>query len=347
MTTAGGTSQGDRIEQASAWCLRLAKGSLSPDIRAEFDTWLVADPENARAFDDVARTWQSLEQSHLSPELVAMRRSALDTFRRGHAVQWNRETSRRHRVLAAVAAGLAVAAIGMGLWMKLVPRSYETGIGERRVVALADGSRISLDAHSRVDVRYSSQRRELWLRQGRAKFQVARDSLRPFSVRAADKTVVATGTAFSVELLASRVHVILYEGSVDVLAEQDRALQPVRMMQEPSASGKEASGLAPGSELVTGIADAEVRVTTADPVRSLSWEAGQLAFNDEPLSSAVERMNRYVNVPLAIGDPVAGRVRISGVFAAGDTAAFVEGVTGVFPVRVTETGGRQSFVSTR
>src|SRR3546814_17339617 len=41
--------------------------------------------------------------------------------------------------------------------------------------------------------------------------------LRPFSVAAAGKIVVATGTEFSVELLGRETRVILYEGHVAVL----------------------------------------------------------------------------------------------------------------------------------
>jgi transmembrane sensor len=87
------------------------------------------------------------------------------------------------------------------------------------------------------------------------------------------------------------------------------------------------------------------QIVAVDPVRTLSWEGGQLVFLDEPLSSAVERVNRYSTDKLAIGDEVAGRVLISGVFTAGDTPAFVEGVTGVFPVKVRDDGGRQVLVS--
>lgn len=341
---------GDRIEQASTWCLRLAEGSLPPAARAEFDAWQAADPENAHAFDDAVRTWQALEDARLSPELIAMRRGALDSFRRGHATRWSRIGSRRRTAWMALVASLTVVAIGTGMWSRFVPRSYETGLGERRIVALKDGSRLSLDAQSRVDVRYSGERRELWLRQGRAKFHVAKDPLRPFSVSAADKVVVATGTEFSVELLASQVHVILYKGSVEVLADQPgSALQPVRVEQPRDAGSlpRSRAALVPGRELVASVATPVVEVAVADPVRSLSWEAGQLAFSNEPLSSAVERMNRYADIPLVIGDPATGRVRISGVFAAGDTEAFVEGVTAVFPVRVQERNGRKSLVSAR
>lgn len=341
-------SPADPIEQAGAWCVRLAEGSLTPEVRADFASWLAEDPENRRAFEDVSRTWQSLEQTHLSPELVAMRRDALENFRRAHAAQWSRNT--RRKLFSALAAVVAVVAIGIAFWLHQMPSTYETAVGERRVIALNDGSQISLDTKTRVEVYYTSQRRELRLMSGRARFQVAKNALRPFSVTAADKVVVATGTEFSVELLSKQVHVILYEGRVEVLADRSKQLQPVRIVPHSGQSGSampaENAALLPGRELITTVNATDAQVQVIDTARSLLWESGQLTFNDEPLVTAVERVNRYTDVPLVVGDDAAGAVRISGTFSAGDTASFVEGVTGVFPVLVRDVDGRKTFVST-
>src|SRR5690606_30755436 len=160
----------------------------------------------------------------------------------------------------------------------------------------------------------------------RARFEVARNPLRPFSVTAANEVVVATGTAFSVELVRQQVRVVLYEGHVAVL---DREDGNVRRTVAVGARKLPADQLLrPGKELVLPVAPQRSRtpvvaatIAPADPVRSLSWEAGQLVFEDEPLDLVVERMNRYATRPLAIGDAGAAGVRVSGVFTAGDTEA--------------------------
>jgi transmembrane sensor len=58
----------------------------------------------------------------------------------------------------------------------------------------------------------------------------------------------------------------------------------------------------------------------------------------------VERVNRYSNEKLEIGDSAAGQVRVTGVFTAGDVQAFVEGVSGAFPVRAVRQNDRRMFV---
>src|SRR3546814_6222189 len=75
---------------------------------------------------------------------------------------------------------------------------------------------VSLDAATKVNVRMKEAGRQVELLAGRAKFDVAKDPQRPFTVAAGDKLVVAVGTSFSVELIDGQVRVILYEGQVEV-----------------------------------------------------------------------------------------------------------------------------------
>lgn len=329
----------DAAERAGEWCIRLSDGEVTPRIRQELEAWLAADERHARAFENALRVWQALGPAQSSDAMTTLRD---ETRRRFEAAQ--REHRRRvakRSWIGAMAASVMAAVIGVGLWMQSAPESYVTA-GHRDVVTLEDGSVLSMDARTRVDVRYRNDRRELQLKHGRAKFSVAHDASRPFSVMAADRRVVATGTQFSVELLGQQVHVILYEGSVDVISETERA--PGVGAPSSSATKK----LAPGQELIAAIGvRREAHVKAADLESSLSWEVGQIAFNDEPLSVAVERMNRYTSTPMSVTNDAAARVTISGTFFAGDTESFIEGVTSLFPVRVETVDGRQRFISTK
>lgn len=328
-----------RHEQAGEWCMRVADGSLDDEARAAFEAWLASDPENRTAFDKAILVWQAMEAGSESPTLLDVRLDALESLRRGQQRRWARRLSAGWQRRAALAASLLIL-LGVGLLLVLADQSqsFETGIGERRVVTLDDGSRISLDAASRVEVDYEDDRRALVLVAGRAKFDVAKDPLRPFSVTAGGKTVVATGTSFSVELVSHQVRVVLYEGRVDVLAP---AGEQLRLAQTGKPVEQE---LTPGRELVTEAeqnpARVEAVVAPVDPVRSSAWEAGQLFFTDEPLARVVERLNRYSRERLVVTDAAAASLPISGVFSAGDTQAFVQGLSGVFPVHVARRDGR-------
>jgi transmembrane sensor len=326
-----------RDQEAAEWCLALSGGDLPAADRSRFDAW-VSDPDNACALADAVRLWNCADAAAELPEMIQLRGVALDRFRRANRSRWS---ARGPGLWIAGIAAVLLVLIGSAAWLTRAPfRTYETGIGERQVAMLPDGSRLSLDADSRVDVGYRDGVRNLTLVSGRAKFDVAHDPLRPFVVAAGDKLVVATGTSFSVELLQNRMHVLLYEGHVAVLDVEDgrRVAEQVR-----TATGLRPADevLTPGHELVAALSSPTPAILSPTPQPPApAWESGQISFDDEPLPSAVERLNRYSTRQLVIGDPAVARMRVSGVFSAGDTGAFVEGVAALDRVTARREGDR-------
>jgi transmembrane sensor len=74
-------------------------------------------------------------------------------------------------------------------------------------------------------------------------------------------------------------------------------------------------------------------ITQANIRQVTAWTVGQLIFDDEPLSSVVERINRYGGTQIVVADSQVGAMKISGVFNAGDVLGFVEIVTHYLPVK--------------
>jgi transmembrane sensor len=336
-----------RSERAAEWAMRLMDRMPARD-QEELAAWLAGDPLNGQALEEVVAAWHAIDHYAASPEIVALRKTALAEGRRA--------PSRRHRWQARrrdwlVAATLLLTIAGGGLWRWLTPQGYATGLGERRIVALSDGSRISLDASTTVQLAYSHDKRQLWLKQGRAKFDVAKDPLRPFSVSAANKMVVATGTSFSVEFIEDQVRVVLYDGHVAVL-EAGGGNPPHPLDVGPKQIPVDRL-LSIGNELILPTAKPSsvkfepVSIEPIDPERSLSWEAGLLVFEDEPMQLAIDRINRYAQKPLVIADPAVARMRISGVFRAGDTDALLEGLAAAFGVEARQGADAISLFDTR
>ena len=329
-----------RSERAAEWAVRLMD-RVSAKEQEEWAAWLSADPRNGQAFEQIVAAWQEIDRYAASPEIVALRERAL---------AGGRKVRTRQRGWL-VAAALLLTIGGGASWRWLTPQAFATGVGERRIVALSDGSRISLDASTIVEFAYSRDKRRLWLRQGRAKFDVAKDPLRPFSVSAADKMVVATGTSFSVECIENQVRVVLYDGHVAVLESGGRK-EPLPIEVGPKQVPVDRL-LATGNELILaaeknhGGKPQPVSIEPIDAERSLSWESGILVFEDEPLELAIDRMNRYAEKPLVIADPAIASLRISGVFRAGDTNALLEGLAGAFGVEARPAADAISLLGTR
>jgi transmembrane sensor len=166
-------------------------------------------------------------------------------------------------------------------------RPHENGIAARvalryaagsqqRVVALDDGTVVHLDVASVIEIRFASARRDVFLVQGRALFEVAHDTTRPFTVTAGAEHVTALGTVFQVDRTTEQLVVTLAEGAVSVAANGDSAA-PVR--------------LAAGEQLQVP-PDAKPWIKRMVDTRSVtSWSAGRHVFRETPLADAIEEID--------------------------------------------------------
>ena len=337
--------EADRLVQAAAWRTRLTE---DPDTYSQaLEEWLVHDPRNRAAWQLVQGPWECLGEHATSPGLIRLRRAALAHAHNAGRAHWTR--SRRFRLPAYVGAAAALIMLvtaALVVWQTHRFDVYRTRAGERRVVTLTDGSQIALDSRSEVRVRYGAHARELVLETGQARFDVAHDVERPFSVTAGGHKVVATGTAFNVDLLGSELLVTLIEGHVVVLP-QKAATLPESSASVPSGDSSRTavrtrdSGLASrirlnaGEQLVIS-PSAAPSVTPVNVDRAIAWENGELVFENERLSSVVVRVSRYGARPIVIDDEQTSSLRISGVFHEGDVAGFVSTIVSYLPVRARE-----------
>ena len=306
---------GAPLLEAAEWRLRLAEAGL--ESCAQFEAWLASSPQNAVAWDEIQAPWEFVGAQAASPELIELRRAALAHAQETNRSRWARPAKFAGVKTFAAAAVIVVVAVGAAwFWRQSQPDSYRTSAGERRVVTLADGSQVALDSQSEVSVRYSAHARELTLARGQARFDVAHDVERPFSVAAGGYKVIATGTAFNVDLFGPSLLVTLIEGHVVVLSDKASAPIPVSDVGGQLAL----SPTAPPS------------VAHVNVERATLWENGEIAFENDPLSTVVARLNRYARHPVVIADSSTSDLRISGVFHTGDIDGFVSTIVSYLPV---------------
>jgi transmembrane sensor len=337
------------LEQAATWRARLGE---SPGLQSgEFSSWLAEDARHREAWRAVQEPWDVLGQHGVAPSVIELRRAAL-----AHAHNAVRSTLwpkrfRRPAVLATAAAGVLAAGAFL-FWQQYRTDVFQTGFGERRVVTLADGSQITLDSRSEVAVRYTADARALTLVRGQAQFDVAHDIARPFAVTAEGHKVVATGTAFDVDLLGPKLLVTLLNGHVVVLPQSAATVAWIPNATSAGAGSATTAGaesrasstagdatsriyLDPGEQLVISSSDAP-QINHVDIERVTAWERGEIVFDNEPLASVIQRMNRYGPRHIIIGDDHTGNLRISGVFHESDVDGFVSTIASYLSVRASE-----------
>jgi transmembrane sensor len=317
----------DVYDVAADWWQRVREGA--PEDLIALNQWLEEDDRHRTAFEHVRTSWESLTEFHVAPEILRMRTQYLSRAEKKWRTRSGTSSPTRRGVIA-----MAAAAVGAAVVVPIVLffghrdiRAISTGLGEQRVLVLSDGSRVTMDANSRLDVNFDRELRRLALVKGRVHFDVAKDAARPFRVRALDNTVTAVGTAFTVEVRKQIVSVTLFEGRITVANAKTGEVKDTALFPE----------VAPGQQIVINEAKpASPQYSQIDEHRALAWRDSQLFFEEEPLSSVADRMNDYSKTRISvIGE--ANNLRISGMFIAGQTDTFVRAVQRFYPVEVVKT----------
>lgn len=312
--------------EASVWVVQLHGPHRSAEIESGFRAWLAESPENAREFERVSDAWDA--GSTPVPGIPRMRYSV---------------TRSRPRKLM-VTAFAAFVVLGLALWglqaFWLNP-SYATGLGEQRVLRLSDGSRITLNADTRILVEYRESERGVRVDRGEAYFEVAKDSRRPFWVRAGDHRVQALGTAFIVRHEAGRTAVTLVEGKIAVTRDDDGAAstpEPVEASVRPMALEKQII-LTPGERLTfVGGSRGRLDVPRMDAVTA--WRRSEIVLDRTPLADAVAEMNRYDQTTLVIDDPQVAGLRVSGIYHTGNSETFANMIAHLYGLEAVRQDGR-------
>lgn len=299
---------------AEAWLARRRAGPLSAAEQRAFDTWRDESPRNAAEYERLTRLWDSMESVRADPAVLAMRE---------HARAEVASRSRRRLMQGLMAAGVAcmLAAGAIVLHLERQERAdvrgervveYRTRVGQKSTVKLADGSLLVLDTDSVLEAWSTARERRIRLLRGRAFFNVAKDTSRPFSVSAGGNTVTAVGTEFDVELKPAAMEVTLLSGRLRVSgAREGHGSAPAVM--EMNAGHRL---IAPAGKPWT-VRKADSRIDTG-------WLRGQLVFDEETLGNIAEALNRYSTKKIVIRDPAVAHKTLSAVLAAGDVDSFIQ-----------------------
>jgi len=308
-------------ETAAAWVARLDAGALTPQEQLALESWLNTDSRCPGAF---ARARAIFVSPDITAGLHATRRPPRLPVRGGY--------------FAAAAATVIGAAFLLNPREVLDKHTYSSELGEVRQIPLADGTRVTLNSNSALQVEYSRESRLVTLQRGEAYFEVAKDPQRPFIVAGSSAQARAVGTAYDIRL-----------GEED--GEMRIRVMAGRVAVEPPPSKRNAAvkaisrlfGLeSPRGAYLNTNQEADVRVDKEGPdkgeiqmsirdlppgvfERGLMWREGLLSLEGVTLADAVAEFARYSPQKIFVHGTLANE-RVSGLFAANNPTAFARAI---------------------
>jgi len=298
------------LEEAAEWLMRLSERDLSATERDEWECWKVSSPERNRAWSRA-----QLLQSKLGGLPPSLAMSTLD----------RPSSPERRALLGKLAILLAVVPAGWGSWKLAQSQQwsadYRTAVGQRRELTLADGSHVTLNTDTAIDVLFDTRQRLINVREGEILVQTAPDTSslpRPFLVSTRQGRMHALGTRFTVRELASRTYLAVLDGAVRVELADSRQAAPlmVNAGQRTEFSAQNFGPLNPADRNVG------------------AWTQGMLMADKMRLADFVAELSRY-RKGFVRCDPAIAQLRISGAFPISDTQRTLNMLVQTYPVLVT------------
>lgn len=288
----------------------------SEQDQAELDAWLSQSKAHCAAFWRLEAAWERTHRlAALKPERVAIGRSAERTQ---NAPPWLR--------MAAGAAAIGIVGVIAGLAM-MWPRDavYETPVGGRERVTLADGSQIELNTDTVLRARITAQSRSATLVRGEAYFRIRHDADHPFVVTAGARRITDLGTTFTVRNDAGEVRVALFEGKARFESAED-------------AQGKHIM-LTPGDQVIATAEHVELSHDKPQVLATdLGWRRGVVIFKRTTLAEVAAEFNRYNEIKLVIADPQTARLTVGGTFPANNVELFGRMASAILGLNVSRRG---------
>lgn len=290
--------------------VRYLDNSIGDDESGQLEVWLDQSNENRRILHSVDRIWKASEeksQDFLINELnlekdwdfIANHIDSSNPEEKRARILHFRKLRKRQQIFSNVlkVAALVLVAFSsvlLTLQFAVLPEEtikepvfneIATNAGERANIELGDGSKVMLNAASKLMMpeTFSAHKRDVEL-DGQAFFDVRSDRKRPFHIRTGNAVVEVVGTSFDVRSYSGddKILVTVREGTVELRHRNDDANRLI------INEGYKGSISKLNGELSIELFD--------DPDVYFGWMDGRLIFKNTPLPDVFTHLERWYDI---------------------------------------------------
>ena len=296
-------------------------GECSARQEEEVEAWAAGDPVRMDILNDLHEVYghtgkapgqqdqekRRQDQTWAQVEAHMQKDADVPPTTAGRPARPERISRRFVRAAPRVATVIAAVALLVLLVMQWLPgglllgpvseaKAFATQRGERTTIRLTDGTRVRLNADSKLQLlpEFEAGVRKVRL-QGQAYFEVAPDPDRPFLVQAGAATTEVLGTEFDVNAYSDSVAVVVAEGRV-ALRSSEAASREEASQGEIVLTSRQAARLSPGSQPVA---------YEVDVARQLAWLSGALVFDSAAFEEVARTLERRYDVEVNLAGPAA------------------------------------------
>ena len=342
--------------EALAWIAQLNGDDVSEKDLAAFREWVNRSPAHQKEIKELSELWTGLNVLTVMDEPIRQADKISKQLRKSTA----RKHWKRRAILPALAGAMAMSLLMVSPLLRnhdidgptyetnmSVPIVLKTAKGEHQTHTLDDGSVITMNTDSHLEIDFRQGQRDVRLLKGEALFSVAHDEKRPFLVFANDGIVRAVGTEFSVHIKDDAIDVLVSEGSVEL-----STLKPTKSISASTQAPINVTKVASLGIIKAGHAaqvkdsKASIAIVSDDVIDAeLSWRVGRLEFTGESLEEAIAEYTRYTDLNIVISDPELKKIKLGGAFPTDEFDLFFKTLELQFGIKVTQSADNQVYLT--
>jgi transmembrane sensor len=209
---------------------------------------------------------------------------------------------------------------GINEYMNFGIKHTYTSNQEIKNIVLPDGSKVILDAKTKLDIKYFSDKREINIIEGKALFDVTSNPNKPFIVNANMIKVEVLGTNFEVKNEIDKIVVDVINGKVKVEQNKNNEFQQLAILTK-------------GKHISFDKQSKKVILKDIDINNIASWKDGILFFQDYSLEKAINEFKKYQDINITIQKDIKNYT-VSGSFSIHEIDKFIFALTKIYPIKV-------------
>jgi len=305
-------------QQAYDWIVKLETGAMLNGDEERFIEWLSKDEAHGLAFAQAEETWLLMQDASALPEIDLVPKSNDNS-----AGKVTRRTPSKWQIWSLAASFLILSFtlfFGNSLWIPITA-DYYTSTGERAEHLLSDGSIITLNTGSAIEVSMKEGSREINVITGEIYVVVAPDRQRAFVVQAGNMQVTALGTEFLVHKRENQdTLVVVTEHSVKVENTDNSASSLVLDVGESLTLAKEQKQFSTKKKV--------------NYLRKTAWLKGKYVFTEQSLETVVTELSRYHKGKIVILDDSVKTLTLNGVLDLDEPYTSLQNLSYTLPIKV-------------
>ena len=293
------------LREAANWLVKLDSGDLSSDDKQALQCWYQTSPEHKRVWQaacELQHDFSCLPSDLAKPVL-------------------NRQRMSRRTILKSLTGAAFLLPLGWSVsqnkpWQPLLA-DYRSTVGQQKSLTLTDGSVLTLNTDTALDIHIDKHQQSLHLYKGEVFIQTKKDSENPFFVITDQGSVRTLGAKFAVRCLPSATQVTVTQGAAQIATSPSVFSQQIKQDQQCLFS-------------TYGIES----IQTMQP-HSLAWRHGELIVDNWRLDSFLQELARYRSGILRCNKNIA-QLKVSGVFQTENTDQALEVLAHVLNLHISK-----------